>query len=64
VQVLELRKKVLGPEHPDTLTSMANLALTYSSQGRWAEAEQLEAQVLELRKKVLGPEHPDTLMSM
>ena len=29
VQVMETRKTVLGPEHPDTLTSMANLASTY-----------------------------------
>ena len=25
-RALELREKVLGPEHPDTLTSMNNLA--------------------------------------
>ncbi|GMF97349.1 unnamed protein product [Aspergillus oryzae] len=64
VQVLELRKQVLGPEHPDTLTSIANLALTYRNQGRWKEAERLQVQVLELRKQVLGPEHPDTLTSI
>src|SRR3954469_21221439 len=29
----------LGAEHPDTLTSMANLASTYRNQGRWKEAE-------------------------
>src|SRR3984885_11227325 len=34
VDVMELRKKVLGAEHPDTLTSMANLAETYWKQGR------------------------------
>ncbi|OCK72871.1 hypothetical protein K432DRAFT_38395 [Lepidopterella palustris CBS 459.81] len=30
VQVMETRKRVLGEGHPDTLTSMANLASTYS----------------------------------
>ncbi|KAE8361552.1 purine and uridine phosphorylase [Aspergillus caelatus] len=64
LQALELRKQVLGPEHPDTLTSMANLASTYQNQGRWKEAEELDVQVIELRKQVLGPEHPDTLTSM
>ncbi|KAI2970177.1 hypothetical protein CBS147482_10909 [Aspergillus niger] len=64
VQVLELRKQVLGPEHPDTLASMSNLALTYWYQGQWKEAEELQVQVLELRKQVLGPEHPDTLFSI
>ena len=29
VQVMETRKRVLGEEHPDTLSSMANLASTY-----------------------------------
>jgi hypothetical protein len=48
VQVMETRKRVLGEEHPSTLTSIANLASTYGNQGRWKEAE----------------EHPDTLTSM
>ncbi|KAK3363512.1 hypothetical protein B0T25DRAFT_436789, partial [Lasiosphaeria hispida] len=64
VQVMEMRKKVLGDEHPDTMGSMSNLALTYQSQGRWKEAETLQVQVMEMRKKVLGDEHPDTMMSM
>jgi len=62
--VSETRKRVLGPEHPDTLTSMANLALTYTDQGRWKEAEELGVQVLETKKRVIGPEHPSTLTSM
>ena len=48
---METRKRVLGQEHPDTLTSMANLASTYRSQGRWKEAEELEVQVMEARKR-------------
>ena len=64
VQVMETRKRVLKEEHPDTLTSMANLASTYRNQGRWDEAEKLEVQVMETRKRVLKEEHPDTLTSM
>jgi hypothetical protein len=30
VQVMETRTRVLGAEHPSTLTSMANLARTYT----------------------------------
>ena len=50
------RKKALGPEHPDTLLSMANLAATYWALNRWNEAENLEVQVRELGVKgaVLG----------
>ena len=64
LQVKEASFRVLGPEHPDTLTIMANLASTYSNQGRWMEAAELELQVKEASFRVLGPEHPDTLRSM
>ena len=63
-RALQLRKPLLGPEHPDTLASMHNLAIAYHDQGKMAEAEALQAQTLEIRKRVLGAEHPDTLMSM
>ena len=63
-QTWDRQKAVLGEEHPDTLSSMANLASTYSNQGRWKEAEELEVGVMETRKRVLGEEHPHTLTSM
>ena len=59
-----MRKKVLGEEHPNTLTSMINLASTYRNQGRWNEAEKVEIQVLEMRKKLLDAQHRNTLASM
>ena len=37
-----VRKSVLGEEHPDTLTSIISLAVTYWNQGRWDEAEEIE----------------------
>jgi hypothetical protein len=61
---METRKKKLGADHPDTLTSMANLASTYRNQGRWDAAEELEVQVMETCKKKLGADHPDTLTSI
>ncbi|KAI8716275.1 hypothetical protein NCS52_00920700 [Fusarium sp. LHS14.1] len=63
-KAVETRIEVLGEEHPDTLTSMANLASTFSNQGQWKEAEELFVGVMETRKRVLGEEHPDTLTSM
>jgi nucleoside phosphorylase/tetratricopeptide (TPR) repeat protein len=63
-QLLEIDQHRNGPEHPDTLTSMANLASTYRKQGRWHEAEKLDVEVLEMRKALLGAEHPGTLTSM
>ncbi|KAF4215069.1 hypothetical protein CNMCM8980_008758 [Aspergillus fumigatiaffinis] len=64
IQVLDMTKRVLGPDHPSTLASMANLASTYNDQGRWNEAEKLGMQVMETSRTVLGAEHPDTLTSM
>ena len=61
---MEVRRTVLGEEHPDTLTSMANLATAYLNQERWKEAEELELPVMEVRQRVLGEEHPSTLTIM
>jgi len=58
VLVMETRKRVLGEEHPDSLTIMANLASTYWNQGWLKEAEELEVLVMETTKRVLGEEHP------
>ncbi|KAL9561423.1 hypothetical protein ACKAV7_014778 [Fusarium commune] len=63
-KAVNTRSKVLGEEHPDTLTSMANLASTYWNQRRWKEAEELQVAVLETSKRTLGEEHPNTLTSM
>jgi tetratricopeptide (TPR) repeat protein len=64
VQVVETRKRILGPDHPDTLNSMANLSSIYQDQRRLKEAEEVMVQVMETRKQLLGPEHPVTLNSM
>ena len=43
---------------------MENLAVTYSHQGKWKVAEQLQVQALDMRKRLFGAEHPDTIRSM
>jgi hypothetical protein len=58
------RKKVLGQEHQDTLSSMAMVGSAYRRGGRWDDAEKLEVQVMETCKKKLGADHPSTLTSM
>jgi tetratricopeptide (TPR) repeat protein len=54
VQVMEMFKRVLGREHPNSLNSISNLASTYREHGRWKEAEELELQAMETRKKLHG----------
>ena len=54
---------LLGPDHPDTLTSRNDLAYAYRAAGRLTEAITLYEQVLPDRIRVLGEDHPDTLTS-
>ncbi|OCK87015.1 uncharacterized protein K441DRAFT_711743 [Cenococcum geophilum 1.58] len=63
-RALEGSKKVLGPEHPYTLTSVSKLGSVLSSQGKYEEAEAMHRRALEGYKKVLRPEHPHTLISI
>jgi hypothetical protein len=60
---METMKRVLGEEHPNTLTSMNNLAFTQKSLRRDIEALQLMERCVELRNRKLGADHPDTLSS-
>ena len=64
IKVMDMRKKLLGAEHPYTLSSIANLAVTYRDQGRWNKAEQLQIQVMDMRKRLQSAEHPDSLSSI
>jgi hypothetical protein len=55
--------RLLGPDHPDTLASVNNLAIACQEAGRKAEAVRLHERALAGRVRALGPEHPDTLAS-
>ena len=57
-------REVLGAEHPDTLTSVNNLASVLRYQGKYDAAEEMNRRTLAGREKVLGVEHPDTLTSV
>ena len=56
-------ERVLGADHPQTLTSRHNLAYAYQAAGRLGEAVPLYEQALADRERVLGADHPDTLTS-
>jgi tetratricopeptide (TPR) repeat protein len=61
---LVISERVLGPEHPDTLGSLNNLAILHWNQGKYEQAEPLYQPALEAKERVLGPEHPDTLSTV
>jgi tetratricopeptide (TPR) repeat protein len=52
---------LFGAEHPDTLASQNNLALTLQAQGDLAGARVLLESVLAVQTRTLGAEHPSTL---
>ena len=56
-QALSMREQVLGPEHPDTATSLQDLGVLYVNQGKYAEAEPVLKHSLGIRERMLGPEH-------
>ena len=63
-RVFATARKVLGPEHRETLRSMNILASTLYGQGKLDEARALYEKYLPIYKRVLGPEHPETLRLM
>ena len=52
--------RVLGPEHPDTLTTRNNIASWTGHAGEPGVARDLFRALLPDRERVLGPEHPAT----
>jgi Tetratricopeptide repeat/TIR domain len=60
-KVVTARRRILGPEHPDTVSAAGNLAATLAAQGDLAGARAIQDEVLTARRRILGPEHPDTL---
>jgi len=60
-RVFEVRRQVLGPEHPDTLEARANLAHWTGDAGDAATARDQFGALAPVMERVLGPEHPATL---
>ena len=55
--------RLLGADHPDTLSSRNNLAGAYYAAGRLNEAIPLSEETLKALAQLLGPNHPNTLSS-
>jgi non-specific serine/threonine protein kinase/serine/threonine-protein kinase len=63
-EALAIRRRMLGEDHPDTLTSISETGLLMGAQGKLAEAEPYHREALDKRRLVLGDEHVDTLRSI
>ncbi|WP_438489120.1 protein kinase domain-containing protein [Streptomyces sp. S186] len=60
-EVLAVRERLLGPDHPDTLGCRHDLAVGLGRLGRLEECRTAAREVAEARARVLGAHHPDTL---
>ncbi|XP_046855435.1 uncharacterized protein LOC124448463 [Xenia sp. Carnegie-2017] len=56
-KALELRKKLLGPDHVEVADSLCNLGILYYNCGKYETSENYHKEALEMRKKLLGPDH-------
>ena len=61
---LEKQKSLLRIDHPETLSTMNNLAGVYDNQAKYDEAEELYIECLEKQKSLFGIDHPDSLSTM
>ena len=60
----KINEDLLGPRHPDTATSINNLAKLHRDMGNHKSALPVYTRALEIREAVLGPRDPDTATSI
>ncbi|MCU1260063.1 MAG: serine/threonine protein kinase [Bryobacterales bacterium] len=63
-RALDLRRRILGPEHRDTLISMNSLGTLYREVGDFGRAEALLNETLEIRRRLKGIRDPGTIATM
>jgi serine/threonine protein kinase/tetratricopeptide (TPR) repeat protein len=63
-RALALRRRIPGPDHPDTVRSVRDLAAAYQAAGRLGDALPLFEDVLARRRARLGPDHADSFVAM
>ena len=62
-RALDLRRFMLGDDHPHTLESAGNLSFNLWELGQYEPARQLGEDTLTRKRRVLGHDHPHTLES-
>ena len=63
-QALALREKLLGPEHPESASTLKELANVSWWLGHYEQALAESERALALKTKALGPEHPETIAAL
>jgi Tetratricopeptide repeat len=63
-EVVEKRKRILGDEHPSTISAMNSLANTLGDQGQLDEAIVLLEVAVQRMRRIHGDEHPHTKVAV
>jgi tetratricopeptide (TPR) repeat protein len=61
--MLDIRRRWLGEDHPDTGESYNNVAFNLDEEGKYAAAQPLYEKALEINRRFLGEDHPLTAAS-
>ncbi len=64
IKARDIRKKVLGKQHPDYATSLCNLADLYRCIADYGKAEPLCIQARDIYRRIYGEEHPHYATSL
>ena len=64
MRALDGTAKILGRDHPSTLTTVHNIAWGFYNQGEHIKALQWYQRALDGREKILGRDHPSTLSTV
>jgi len=62
-KALEINRRLLTDDHPDTAESYHKLAYDLEYQGKYAQARPLYEKALEINRRLLSDDHPDTAES-
>jgi CHAT domain-containing protein/tetratricopeptide (TPR) repeat protein len=57
-RMIEIRKRILGPDHPDLAAAIHSLAVCYYYKGDYPKSELLSNRALVIQEKTLGPDNP------
>src|SRR5205823_1116592 len=63
-QVVQTRRRLLGPAHRSYALSLVNLAAQYKALNEYAQAEPLYRQACDVYKQALGDRHPKYALSL
>ena len=63
-QVLAMRRRLLGDQHPDTVQSIDNLAVTLAVRKDYRAAEPLTREAVAGYENLVGPNHPDLAIAL